>query len=87
MNQVGNQVRDQVIERIIKTLKFCYEPKTKREVLDNLNLTNKSTNFKFNVLPAIEVELLEMTIPDNPNSMHQKYITTEKGKKIIGKQR
>ncbi len=84
MNQVGDQIRDQAIERIIKTLRFCFEPKTKREVLDNLNLTNKSTNFKFNVLPAIEVKLLEMTIPDNPNSMHQKYITTDKGKKIIG---
>lgn len=82
-NQVGNQVKDQVTERIIKTLRFCFEPKTKREVLDNLNLTNKSTNFKLNVLPAIEVKLLEMTIPDNPNSMHQKYITTEKGKKIL----
>ena len=83
-NQVGNHVRDQVIDRIIKTLRFCFEPKTKREVLDNLNLTNKSTNFKLNVLPAIEVELLKMTIPNKPNSKHQKYITTEKGKKIMG---
>jgi len=85
-DQVGDQVGDQVTERIIQTLRFCFEPKTKREILGNLSLTNKSTNFKLNVLPAIETGLLTMTIPDKPNSRNQAYITTDKGKKILVKQ-
>ncbi|NOR88235.1 MAG: transcriptional regulator [Bacteroidales bacterium] len=82
-DQVGDQVRAQVIDRILYTLVLCIEPKTKLEILKNINLTNKSTNFKNNVLPAIEAGLLAMTIPDKPNSSKQKYITTEKGKKMI----
>ncbi len=82
-DQVGDQVRDQVIDRIFYTLVLCIEPKTKLEILKNINLTNKSTNFKNNVLPAINEGLLAMTIPDKPNSSKQQYITTEKGNETI----
>lgn len=82
---IRDQVGDQVTERIIQTLRFCFEPKTKREILGNLSLSNKSTNFKKNIQPAIDAELLAMTIPDKITSKHQKYITTEKGKKILGR--
>ena len=82
-DQVGDQVRDQVIDRILYTLILCIKPKTKLEILKNINLTNKSTNFKNNVLPAIEAGLLAMTIPDKPSSSKQKYITTDKGKEMI----
>jgi hypothetical protein len=85
-DQVRNQVGNQVIDRIILTLEYCRVPKTKGEILENLKLSNRSTNFKVNVFPAIDKGLLEMTIPDKPKSKHQKYITTEKGKEIISKQ-
>ncbi len=35
------------------------------------------------IIPAIESELLEMTIPEKPNSKHQRYIITEKGKEVL----
>jgi ATP-dependent DNA helicase RecG len=82
-DQVRDQVGDQVIDRIINTLSLCIEPKTKQEILKNIGLTNKSTNFRNNILPAINAGFLEMTIPDKPNSSKQKYITTKKGKEIL----
>ena len=82
-NQVGNQVGNQVIDRIIITLNYCIEPKSKNDILNQINLSKQSKYFIINIGPAIEAGLLAMTIPDKPNSSKQKYITTEKGKKMI----
>ncbi len=84
-NQVGNQVRNQIIDRIIETLRYCENPKTRVEILVKIGLTDRYNNFKDNILPAVDNGLLEMTLPDKPTSRNQKYITTEKGRKIIDK--
>ncbi len=86
-NQVGNQVRNQVIDRTVTALRYCTKPKTKNEILDVVGLSKQSKYFIENIGPAIEAGLLAMTIPDKPTSRNQKYITTEKGEKIIGKQK
>jgi len=33
--------------------------------------------------PLIENGLLQMTIPDKPNSPNQKYVTTEQGMRLL----
>jgi len=83
---IGHQIKSRVIDRIIEILKYCIEPKTKYEILERIGLSKQTKNFKENIEPAIDVGLLAKTIPDRPKSKHQKYITTEMGKKIINEQ-
>lgn len=48
-----------------------------------LNLSDRK-NFIMNYLqPALEVEVIEMTIPDNPRNSIQRYKLTRLGKKIL----
>jgi len=79
-----SNANSQLINRIITTLEYCIKPKTRLEVLEKIGLSNHSKNYKENIEPAINAGLLMMTLPDKPKSKHQKYITTDKGKKIIG---
>ncbi|AFL83603.1 Helix-turn-helix protein [Belliella baltica DSM 15883] len=69
--------------RILKTLTFCIKPKSKKEILGNLGLKNTTNNFKRTISIALELNWLQMTDPISPNNPHQKYYTSEKGKKII----
>jgi hypothetical protein len=43
---------------------------------------NKMLAEAFYLSPALARGLIEMTIPDKPNSKHQKYRLTEKGKRM-----
>ena len=44
------------------------------------------TKFKNKYIkPLIKLKLLNMTIPDKPSSSRQKYITTQKGMKVLEK--
>ena len=80
---VEKDLNDSVLDRILSTIKYCESPKSRAEILENIGLTNRYNNFKFNILPAIECGLLEMTIPDKPKSINQKYRITEVGKNIL----
>ncbi len=80
---VKEVVSDLVLDRIVETLKYCETPKSRTEILENLDLTDRYNNFKANILPALESGLFEMTIPDKPKSKSQKYRTTEAGKNIL----
>jgi len=64
-------------------LDFCFSPKSRKEILDMLEVSNQTKNFKNIVQPLVEIGLLNRTIPDKPTSGYQKYYTSNDGKKII----
>jgi len=85
--QVSVQVRKQVdskkINKLLSILKTCLKPQTRMKILSLLKLTNHPKNYENNILPLISNGIIERTIPDKPKSRLQKYVTTEKGKKLL----
>jgi Fic family protein len=78
-DQAGEQVDAQVSEQVAKILRSCSQgPKTKAEILAAAGLANAYLNYKRHILPLIKSGILEMTIPDKPNSRLQKYRITSK---------
>ena len=60
-------------QRLAELIEFCGVPRSKREMLDYLGLTD-SKNFRERYLvPLLNAGKIEMTIPDKPSSRRQKY--------------
>lgn len=72
--QDTHQVTPQDLEqRLLRLIDFCSTPRSKREMMDYLGLTD-SKNFRERYLvPLLSSGKIEMTIPDKPNSRNQKY--------------
>jgi predicted transcriptional regulator len=51
--------------------------------MEAMGLTGRDNFEKLYLRPALDAELIEMTIPDKPNSRLQKYRLTEKGKQLL----
>lgn len=64
-------------------LEICKNPQTRTAVLDSIGYKNHTDNFKKYMVPFIEDDLIEFTIPDSPKSPNQKYILTNKGYELL----
>lgn len=69
--------------KLIALVDFLKDEKFRHEILSFLELDNQTKNFNTNIKPLIENGIIEMGIPDKPNSRLQKYRLTEKGKKLL----
>ena len=69
-DQVDNQVSDQV-----KALLGCMgnDKLSAAQLMERLGLSHRPTFRKNYLHPALEMGLIEMTVPDKPNSRNQKY--------------
>jgi ATP-dependent DNA helicase RecG len=76
-------VTGQVTDQIETLLKAVSGEKTKKELMQLLSLSGRDNFEKLYLKPAIELELLELTIPEKPKSRLQKYRLTELGKQIL----
>ena len=68
---------DSQISSYVKKLLVVMEydvPYTTAEILKKLNLKSRETFRKNYLNPAIEMNLIQMTIPDKPTSRNQRYI-------------
>jgi len=68
--QVYVQVSDQV-RKLLEVLDS--KPKTSKELMELVGLKHRPTFRENYLLPAMEQGLIEMTIPDKPNSSKQRY--------------
>ncbi len=53
---------------------------SRKEIFAAIGMNGDSRSFKRNIEPLIEMGLIEMTVPDKPNSRMQKYQLTETGR-------
>ena len=56
---------------------------SRKEIFAEIGLSGDSRAFKRNIEPLLIEGLVEMTVPDKPNSRLQKYRLTDKGKTVI----
>ena len=68
--QVSSQVTEQV-ERLLTSLGD--DVLSTRELMSRLNLRHRPTFRDNYLLPALQLRLVEMTVPEKPNSSRQKY--------------
>ena len=52
------------------------------ELQKRLKIASRSYFWQEYLQPALEADLIEMTIPDKPNSSKQKYRLTELGREV-----
>ncbi len=57
-----------------KILQFCFEPRSRKEIMDEMGYSNRKHFFNYYLKPLLESGKLLMTIPEKPNSSKQKYI-------------
>ena len=52
---------------------FCSIPRTAQEILGRIGVSNQTKNRKKYIPSLLDLGVLEMTIPENPNDRNQKY--------------
>ena len=76
------KITPQVTPQVEELLKVLVKEMNRQEIQEKLNLFDRE-HFRLSYLkPALELGLIEMTIPDKPNSSLQKYRLTKKGKEF-----
>ena len=80
--QENIQENKKIPDKVQKLLEKCDKAMTRKELMSALKLKSRSSFIKHYLNPALELGLIEMTIPDNPNNRNQKYKVTAKGKEI-----
>jgi ATP-dependent DNA helicase RecG len=72
----------QVAEKILRVVEELDGEVTRQELQEALGLGNRDHFRKAYLLPALEAGLVEMTVPDKPNSRSQRYRLTRAGLKL-----
>jgi Fic family protein len=79
-----DQVTDQESDQVKKLLKiFDRHPLSAFDLMLKMNLSHRPTFRKNYLNPALDKGLIEMTIPNKPNSRLQKYRITPKGAALV----
>jgi ATP-dependent DNA helicase RecG len=81
--QVAGEVTGEVTGEVKKLLMTCREAMSRTALQKILRLTGADNFRRLYLVPALEAGLIEMTLPDKPNSRLQKYRLTPKGRAAL----
>jgi hypothetical protein len=76
-------ITGQVTGQVITLLKALQDDMTRGEMMAALHLKHRDSFVDTYLKPAMAEGLIEMTIPDKPNSRLQKYRLTAKGRNCV----
>ena len=62
-NQESNQ---EILPEMNRILLFCRIPRRKKEIMELLEISVQTKNYKYHILPYIKQGLIQMTIPETP---------------------
>jgi len=79
----GTPIPWEVTGEVKRLLNACRSEMSRRQLQDALGLKGEENFRKFYLEPAMEAGLVEMTIPEKPNSRLQKYRLTEAVKYLL----
>lgn len=78
-DRAGNTDYFDTTDKVVAILKFCKEPRTRKDIYELIGVTYHFKNFKAYIEPLLTNGYLEQTIPDKPSSPKQQYRTTRSG--------
>lgn len=81
-HQVGTKL-EPGWNQVVTILDFCINPQPIQAIMDIAEWRDRTKFRNKFIKPLLELELIQMTIPDKSNSSKQKYIITEKGNKFL----
>ena len=75
---------EQPTEKELQILLYCLKPKKRSNILKKIGFSNHAKNYKRYIVPLIEKGWIAYTVPNVPTSPNQQYVTTQKGKQLLG---
>ena len=72
--------RQELSDKQKEVLAFCIIPRSSREILEHIGVINHSKNRDRFINLLVNIDLLERTIPNIPNSPQQKYVVNRRNK-------
>ena len=75
--KVTKVTRPLITKKQLDIVNFCSVPRTAKEIMDRLGITNQTKNRQHYITELVEKGYLELTIPENPTHMNQKYRRTQ----------
>ncbi|UYZ63238.1 RNA-binding domain-containing protein [Hymenobacter weizhouensis] len=73
----------ELTSRELHILRFCQQPRTRREILAELGLSSSLTNSTRYITPLLLDGYLAFTLPEVPKHLNQRYISTPKGQQAL----
>lgn len=80
---VAIDIHEFMNQKLEKAMLFCQRPKQRKEILQEMGLVNNVKNYDTYIAPLVEMQWINMTIPDKPTSPKQQYRTSLKGGIVI----